>query len=407
AINLPSNITIQGAGMWHSTFFGDPALYSNSSRRVAFYGNGNNIHLADFAIVGNLNYRNDTEPNDGLGGSYGTGSTLSRIWVEHTKTGAWLVNSLGLVVDGCRFRNTIADGINLCVGMRGTLVTNCTARGNGDDCFAIWPATYTAQTYTPGLNVFDHCTGQTPFLANCAAIYGGFSNTIQDCFFQDSSYGCGILISTTFPVGGNVFSGVNTVKRTDLNRCGGVDPAFGLRGSCLLFLDNSSLAGIAIQDVNIRNNLCDGLDIIAPGSNPATGLGGLSNAVISHVRIPDYGIAFNGSDALWADSSAIGSMWVSNSAIVDFQNLSSRFIFRFTNTVSEITSFRVSPDNQVMLAYTATPGAPCHLEATTNLAGNFWNPVPGSTVIAGQPVVNFLDPNPQKPGTLFYRSVLP
>ncbi|MEO7298733.1 MAG: glycosyl hydrolase family 28-related protein [Verrucomicrobiota bacterium] len=35
AINLPSNITIQGAGMWHSTFFGDPALYSNSSRRVA------------------------------------------------------------------------------------------------------------------------------------------------------------------------------------------------------------------------------------------------------------------------------------------------------------------------------------------------------------------------------------
>ena len=132
--------------MWYTTLVGDPTLYASSSRRVTLNGNGNNIHLSDLAIVGKLNYRNDSEPNDGLGGSYGTGSTISNMWVEHTKTGAWLVNSLGLVVNSCRFRDTIADGINLCVGMRGTTVTNCTARGTGDDCFPIWPATYTVQT---------------------------------------------------------------------------------------------------------------------------------------------------------------------------------------------------------------------------------------------------------------------
>src|SRR5208283_590552 len=113
-----------------TTLIGSSSLYNTSwSRRITLNGAGNNIHLADFAIVGFLNYRNDSEPNDGLGGSFGTGSTISRVWVEHTKTGAWLVNSMGLLVDGCRFRNTIADGINLCVGMQSTTVTNCTSRG--------------------------------------------------------------------------------------------------------------------------------------------------------------------------------------------------------------------------------------------------------------------------------------
>jgi hypothetical protein len=72
-INLPSNRTIQGAGMWYTTLVGDPTLYATSSRRVTLNGNGSNIHLSDFAILGKLNYRNDSEPNDGLGGAYGAG----------------------------------------------------------------------------------------------------------------------------------------------------------------------------------------------------------------------------------------------------------------------------------------------------------------------------------------------
>src|SRR5262249_23562443 len=178
SIDLPSNLTMQGAGMWYTTLVGDPALYTSFSSRVTLNGNGSNIHLSDLAIVGKLSYRNDSEPNDGLGGSYGTGSTISRIWVEHTKTGAWFVNSQGLVVDSCRFRDTVADGINLVVGMRSTTVTNCTTRGTGDDCFAIWPASYLGTVYAPGLNLITHCTGQMPFLANGAAVYGGGGGSV-------------------------------------------------------------------------------------------------------------------------------------------------------------------------------------------------------------------------------------
>src|SRR5208282_4448365 len=100
------------------------------------------------------------EANDGVGGSFGENSFIQNIWIEHTKTGMWLVNSDGLQIQNCRFRDTIADGINLCLGMRNTTVYNCTARGTGDDCFAMWPATYAKEKYPAGYNRFINCTAQ-------------------------------------------------------------------------------------------------------------------------------------------------------------------------------------------------------------------------------------------------------
>ena len=70
----------------------------------------------------------------------------------------------------------------------------------------MWPAasdqSFVQQAPAPGSNVFRHCTGQLPFLANGGAIYGGANNRIEDCVFQDISAGCGILLSTTFPTVG-------------------------------------------------------------------------------------------------------------------------------------------------------------------------------------------------------------
>jgi hypothetical protein len=357
-INMPPNLTIQGAGMWYSQLVGDPDLYMNSSRRVTLNGNGSNIHLSDFAIIGKLNYRNDSEPNDGLGGSYGTGSTISRIWVEHTKTGAWLVNSSGLIVDGCRFRDTIADGINLCVGMQSTVVTNCTARGTGDDCFPIWPATYTAQRYAPGYNVITHCTGQTPFLANGGAIYGGISNSIENCLFQDITYGCGILISTTFPVGDNVFSGTTVAGNCDLVRCGGYDPAYQWRAALQLCLDTYStgISGLYLNNLNITDSISDGMSIIGGTGTKETGT--LSDAVAANVSIPNYGIGVSGLNGLWARKDAIGSMTVNNSTITEYRNNSPEFTFTFvTNSISVTVPPNAGSDGNVSPDATWTNGA--------------------------------------------------
>ena len=79
-ILLPSAGVIQGAGMWHTTFIGDEQLYGRADRRVRFKLKGSHIRLADFAIVGKLNYRNDDEPNDGVVGGGCADSTVARLW---------------------------------------------------------------------------------------------------------------------------------------------------------------------------------------------------------------------------------------------------------------------------------------------------------------------------------------
>jgi hypothetical protein len=346
-INIPSDVTIQGAGMWYTTLVGNPVEYTNSSLRVSLNGIGSNIHLSDFAIIGKLNYRNDSEPNDGLGGSYGSGSTISRVWVEHTKTGAWIINSQGLIVDSCRFRDTIADGINLCVGMQGTLVTNCSTRGTGDDCFPIWPTTYIQQVYAPGSNLITHCTGELPFLANGGAIYGGPGNVMEDCLFQDLTYGCGVLISTTFPVGANVFSGTNVVRNCDLVRCGGYDLGFGWRGALQLCMDPESMAGIDLSGLNIMDSISDGLSIIAPGSDPQTGLGLLSNTSIENVNILDSGLE-TGGDGLVVSNDVFGSVTVSNSVLGTFTNSSTNFTIDFAPPLLTIAS---AASNGVVLSW--------------------------------------------------------
>ena len=332
-IVLPSGVTIQGAGMWHTTFVGDPQLYGKADRRVRFKVSGNHIHLADFAIVGKLNYRNDSEQNDGIFGANAQDSTISRIWVEHTKVGMWFYVCSNVVVDGCRLRDTLADGINLCVDTRNMVVQNCTARGTGDDCFAMWPTAsdqgFIQQAPAPGSNVFRHCTGQLPFLANGGAIYGGANNRIEDCLFTDISPGCGILISTTFPTADesgkidNNFSGTTVIRNCDLIRCGGFDHDWAWRAAFQLCMDRRSISGVDISNVNIRDSMSDGFSIVAPGSKK--GHGTLSDVRLENVNIPNYGIGINSRHGFWVRDDACGSLTIINSKIADNQNSSTNF----------------------------------------------------------------------------------
>ena len=321
-MNNIQEISIHGAGMWHTTLVGDPARYNDGTgHQIRFNGGGSNIHLADFAIIGRLNHRNDGDANDGFSESFGTGSSISRIWVEHTKTGAWIANSSGLVVDSCRFRNTIADGINLCVGVRGSIIENCTARGCGDDAFAIWPATYTAQKFAPGGNVIRNCTGCLSSLGNGVGVYGGDSNCVQDCVFTDIPFGCGILVCGTFPVGKNVFSGTTVIQRCDVDRCGGFDSGWNAwRAAMTLCPQDCNISGLSISDIAITNSLSYAIEIVSPGSDPKNpAKGRLSDASMSRITIATYGVAVpiasrepyvDGVHGVWAREDAIGSLEV-------------------------------------------------------------------------------------------------
>ena len=101
--------------------------------------------------------------------------------------------------------------------MRHTTVRNCTARGGGDDCFAMWPAVYMKSTYHAGFNRFVNCTGQLPFLAQAFSIYGGEGNTVENCQAIDIPYGAGLFASTTFPTEFG-FSGMTTYRQISTTR---------------------------------------------------------------------------------------------------------------------------------------------------------------------------------------------
>ena len=332
-ILVPSSVTIRGAGMWQTTFVGDSSLYDQPARRVRFKLAGRDIHLADFSIIGRLNYRNDNEPNDGIVSAGCADSSVSNVWLEHTKVGIWIYNGVDLVIEGCRFRNTIADGVNLCVGTSGTVIQNCAARGTGDDCFAIWPAAsdqgFVGEGPKSGNNVIRRCTGQLTFLANGAAIYGGVGNRIEDCRFTDIGTGCGILISTTFPTSDerlgidNNFSGTTLVENCELLRCGGYDHSWAWRGSFQICMDRRSISGLTISHVNIQDSISSGMTIVGPGS--PKGEGTLSDARLESVTIIHSGIGGSPHHDLWIRSDSFGSVAMRNSAIADIRNDSGHF----------------------------------------------------------------------------------
>ena len=181
-----------------------------------------------------------------------------------------------------------------------------------------------------GFNVVRHCTGQLPFLANGAAVYGGESNGIEDCLFTDISSGCGVLLSTTFPTANakqnidNNFSGTTVIKNCDLVRCGGFDHARAWRAALQIYLDRRSISGVHLSHLNIEGSISDGLSIVASDNNRA-GAATLSTAQAENLNIPNYGIGVKGRHGLWIGNDTQGSIIISGSTIVESTNGSPSF----------------------------------------------------------------------------------
>ncbi len=169
-----ANVTIQGAGMWYTTLEGAGASFHYSG----------SCKFSDFSIMGVSTIRKDSEDLaafEGVGNSNNV--IILNIWIEHTKVGVWSYNTTNLMVQGCRIRNTYADGINLCSGTHGATIQNNNFRNTGDDCIAIWPWMDDCTN-----NTIRNNTIQLPTLANGIAIYGGAENTVTNNLIYDNDY---------------------------------------------------------------------------------------------------------------------------------------------------------------------------------------------------------------------------
>ena len=179
---LPAGVSVVGAGMWHSNFLGNTRFRCSGAGNCSYH---------DFAIHGLVKNRVNKGSPHGFIGAAGTGSRCVRsrlllfavhhftsslsdrqparmqtwgshlsvpvtgalaarpcrlhaIWIEHTSAGYWVGRATsqgaatdGLVVSGCRVRNTYADGINLCNGASNSIVRDSHFRNTGDDSVCV------------------------------------------------------------------------------------------------------------------------------------------------------------------------------------------------------------------------------------------------------------------------------
>src|SRR3954451_509113 len=268
-----NNITVKGAGMWHSRTTGD---------RIGFYGNyaptpSTNVHLADFAIFGNVQERNDSDQVNGIGGAL-TNSTVDRVWIEHTKVGAWMDGPFdNLVMSGLRLRNFTADGVNFHDGVTNSRVTNSDIRNAGDDGLATW-----AEQNADVNDSFDHNTVQYPILANGIAIYGGHDNSVTDNRVIDAglSQGGGIHVGQRFA---STPLGRTDVLRNTLIRDGSLDPNWQFGVGALWFdARDGTMAGLTnVDNILIQQSPFEAIQFVS-GSN-------ISNVKINNATIQNTG----------------------------------------------------------------------------------------------------------------------
>ncbi|MET8248964.1 discoidin domain-containing protein [Streptomyces sp. NPDC005202] len=214
SLNGVQNVTLQGAGSWYSVV--------HTSRFINQSGSSGNVHIKDFAVIGEVTERVDSSPDNFVNGSLGPNSSVSGMWIQHLKVGLWLTgNNDNLVVENSRILDTTADGLDLNGTAKGVRVRNNFLRNQGDDSLAMW------SLYAPDTNSsFENNTISQPNLANGIAIYGGTDIAVKNNLISDTNaLGSGIAISNQkFLDPFNPLAGTITVDGNTLVRTGAMNP---------------------------------------------------------------------------------------------------------------------------------------------------------------------------------------
>jgi hypothetical protein len=268
-----NNVTIDGAGPWYSVVTGDGVgIYGNSAPHPS-----TNVHLSNFAIEGSVDERVDADQVNGLGGAMGGGSTISHLWIEHTKVGMWFDGPFDRVwITHNRIDDVTADGINLHDGIANSVISNNFIRNTGDDGIALW------SEHDPDTDdVISFNTVEAPILANNIAVYGGADNAVTDDVVSDTqTQGGGIHVGNRFNAVG--LAGTTTIARDTALRTGVLDPnwKYGV-GALWFWADDSPMNGaIRVDHVDLIDSSYEGIQFTGAS---------VSNVALSNVRIAGTG----------------------------------------------------------------------------------------------------------------------
>ncbi|NGN63648.1 APHP domain-containing protein [Streptomyces sp. A7024] len=321
------NVTVKGAGMWHSQLYTLTEPQNAGTINHPHEGNfgfdiDDNTQISDIAIFGSGRIRGgdgNAEGGVGLSGRFGKDTKIKNVWIEHANVGAWVGRDYGnipalwgpgenLEFSGMRIRNTYADGVNFTNGTHHSTVYNSSFRNTGDDALAVWASKHVKDTSTDigRNNSFKNNTVQLPWRANGIAIYGGKDNSIENNLISDTMTYPGIMLATDHdPV---PFSGQTLISGNGLYRTGGAFWGEAQEfGAITLFPQGPDIPGVTIKDTEIHDSTYDGIQF-------KNGGGAVPGAKIENVRIDKCN---NGGAGILAMGGARGSATLSN---VDITN---------------------------------------------------------------------------------------
>lgn len=258
SLNNVDNVTIRGAGNWHSVVRSSRFIDQSSAPT-------GKVGLRDFAVIGEVTERVDSSPDNFVNGSLGPNSTVSGMWLQHLKVGLWLTgNNDNLVVEKSRFLDMTADGLNLNGTAKGVDVRNNFLRNTGDDALAMWSLNTTNSDST-----FEANTISQPNLANGIAIYGGRDITVKNNLILDTNaLGSGIAISNQkfldpfFPLAGTITVSGNSLVRTGAMNPNWQHPMGALRVDAY---DSAIEATVNITDTTITDSPWSAYEFVSGG----------------------------------------------------------------------------------------------------------------------------------------------
>ncbi|MGW2824499.1 discoidin domain-containing protein [Streptomyces sp. NPDC001443] len=257
SLNGVQNVTLQGAGNWYSVV--------HTSRFIDQSGSAGNVRIKDFAVIGEVTERVDSNPDNFVNGTLGPNSSVSGMWIQHLKCGFWLMgNNDNLVVENNRILDTTADGLNLNGNAHGVRVRNNFLRNQGDDSLAMW-----SLNGPDSGSSFDNNTISQPNLANGIAIYGGTDIAVRNNLVSDTNaLGSGIAISNQkfldpfSPLAGTITVDGNTLVRTGALNPNWNHPMGALRVDSY---DSAINATVNITDTTISDSPYSAFEFVSGG----------------------------------------------------------------------------------------------------------------------------------------------
>ena len=240
---------LQGAGMWYTELNFTVTNASNGGLRA----NATQISYSDLYITTEMTTR--TNGYGGIIGVYTQGSTIRNVWVEHCATGSWIGQYTpigpafadGFIMSNCRFRNTYADGINLCKGTSNAIVEHCSFRNNGDDAMAIW----SAEGMECKSNTFRYNTVENGWRAAGCAIYGGYNNKAHHLIIKDNLE-AGLRANNFFAGVGFRDTGMQEFSEITLIGCGTFNDLWNQQIGAIDLACNN-VAGTRVQNLKFAN----------------------------------------------------------------------------------------------------------------------------------------------------------